>query len=970
MAESRETGDTLPDAAVVLTFLIADIRGYTRFTLERGDAAAAHLADRFGRVVENVVGNFDGRVVELRGDEALVVFTSTRQALRAATALQERAFQEGGAFVIGIGLDAGEALPVGSGFRGAALNLAARLCSMAAPGEILASDTVAALARKLDDLQYVDRGMANLKGFAQPVRVIGVVSPTRGPGAPGNNQGIAGSDPVDSSTRPPPPPEPSSRTTGVQTAQDIAIASFPAGGFLGAIPDGPLVAREVELQRLLVTLDELAAGGGGRLLLVAGEAGVGKTRLCQEAMLAALDRGVLVATGRCYESYNAVPFYPFREAMTALYEAAPASLGADVPVRWPHLARLLPGLSLAPPPAAENSHEEQQRFFWAVTAFLQVLASRTPVALMLDDLHWADASTLELLQHLARQTRGSPVLLLGSYRDGEIGPRHPLQRLILDLGREHLSDRIPIRRMDRASTAALMAATVGDAGISPDLAAVVYARTEGNAFFTQEVLRSLMERGEIFRDGDSWAGRPGVEIDVPDTVRAAIDQRLLMLGAGSREVLDAASVLGQRFSFDDLQALLGCEEDALERALEEASTGGLVRVDHGDEYSFNHALTQQAVYTELSNRRKRRLHLAAGNALERLPERARDRRATELAQHFLQGGEPERGLPYAVAAGDAAEAVFAHEDAATQYAVALDLARLIGDDAQEARVRERLGGLLTATIQYAAALSMLEDAARMYRASGNWESEGRVVAQIGRVHVLNGTIDDGLLRVAVLRPLLDDHGPSPALAGLISALAHLLYADSQYEEALKAASEATALADRVGAAGVQAEAQARRGSALGMLGRYDDASQSLRSAILLANRAEDAFTRCRASQALAGIALLRGDAGESRLHLQDALALAEHMGNRRQIAVSSYALAVCAFADGDVATSSIWAERAIVIMRALEGSWATACQIAGFAPAVLPPMAWGDVGHYLQECMDTIARGPAHATKKDRPGPR
>lgn len=959
MANNWEFRETPPDAATVLTFLITDIRGYTRFTLERGDAAAAQLASQFARLVDDVVRVHGGRVVELRGDEALAVFTSTRQALRAAALLQERVSHEDHAFEIGIGLDAGEALPVGNGFRGAALNLAARLCSLAAPGEILASDTVVALARKLDDLQYVDRGMEPLKGFAEPVHVFRVVS--RPPSLAVSESYPRGLVDAREHDGDPPMTSWNGQPTDAQLSPDVNRRRMPTGGFLGAIPEGPLVARQTELERLMTALRATSRGRGGKLLLLDGEAGVGKTRLFQEAMLTGIERGVVVVAGRCYESFNAVPFYPFREAVAALYLAAPGSVCSQVPTRWPHLLRLLPDISITVPAAAANSHEEQQRFFWAVTGFLQALAARTPIALMLDDLHWADASTLELLQHLVRQTQTSPVLLLGTFRDGEIGPRHPLRRVMLELGREQLIDRLSIPCLDQQSTTALMATTVGGSAIEPGLAAAIYARTEGNAFFTQEVWRSLIEKGETFRDGDRWEARPGVEIDVPETIRAAMDQRLLSLSTEAREVLDAASVLGQRFTFDDLLALTGVDEDAIERALEEISTAGVVRAGHGDEYSFNHALTQQAVYTELSNRRKRRLHLAAGNALERLPDRERNRRASELAQHYLQGGDPARGLPYAINAGDAAEAVFAHEDAAKQYGVALDLACLIGDDAQEARVRERLGGLLTATIRYAAALSMLEDAARMYREIGDWESEGRVVAQIGRVHVVNGTVTAGLPRVAALRAPLEAHGPSQALANLTSSLAHLLYADAQYESALAATAAAADLADRVGAAAVRAEVEARRGSSLGMLDRYDDAARSLHLALELAERAGDLFTRCRTEQVLAGIALFRGEADEARLHLEDALLLAERMGNRRQIAVTTYALAVSAFVGGDSVASSLYAERAIPIMRVLEGSWATACQIPGFDPGKLPPAAWGETQHYLQECLDVITRKSSQA---------
>jgi class 3 adenylate cyclase/tetratricopeptide (TPR) repeat protein len=941
MTETLQTHGGSPDTAGILTFLIADIRGYTRYTVEHGDAAAAQLSTRFAELIHAVVGAHDGKVVELRGDEALAVFASARQALRGSVAIQDRLraeVREGLPVRAGIGLDAGEAIPVADGFRGAALNLAARLCSLAGPGEILASETVVNLARRLEGLEYVERGYSELKGFSAPVKVMAVVGPDSAP--QGGLEPAAGAEDLRSR---------------VPAGDGLVDQRFPIGGFLGALPDGALVARESE--RLQVdAIIEAVSGGEGRLLLIGGEAGVGKTRLAQETTLLARNRGFSVLTGRCYEQYNAVPFFPFREALAGAYDAAGPTLRAQLPQRWPYLARFLPDVSIPSPSPTANSHEEQQRLFWSVTSFFEAMSAGRPLALLLDDLHWADASSLELLQHLARLTRGYPILVLGTYREAEVGHRHPLQRILLDLDRERLVERISLMRMDRDGTAAFMAAAIGAGDIARQVVDLVHARTEGNPFFTHEVLRTLVQRGEVYHEPAGWMCREGIEIQVPDTVRVAIDQRLAVLQEQTQEALTAASVLGQAFTFDDLKAVLDWTEADLENALDEAIASGLLRAGNGDEYSFNHALTQQSLCSELPPRRRRRIHLAAGQALERLSEPIRERRATELAQHFLQGGDPKRGLPYAVLAGDGAEAVFAHADAAIHYGTALELAQQIGDGAQEARVREKLGGLLTATIRYAAALDMLEESARLFRAAGDWESEGRVVAQIGRVHVVNGTVDEGLARLSAFRPGLEQRGPSRSLANLVSALSHLLYALTRYEDALVAAGEAVGLAQRVGDAGVHAEAEARRGSSLGMLGRWDVSEESLRSALALTDVAGDVFTRCRALQALAGVALTRGDLVSSRENLNDALRLADKMGNRRQTAVSNFGLSVHALVAGDADASSLHAERALQIMHALEGSWATACQIPGLDPASLPKETWKQAGQYLRECVSKISR--------------
>jgi class 3 adenylate cyclase len=328
LAPASAPNDTTPlPSAGVQTFLIADVRGYTHYTFEHGDEAAARLAMRFAELATEVVVAHGGQVIELRGDEALGVFASARAALQAAVALQARLGAETAVHPelpvrVGIGLDAGEAVPVEGGYRGLALNLAARLCALAEPGEVLASETVIGLAHRVKELSYLDRGLASLKGFAAPVRVLRVQA--RSEDADDVRRVAQG--------------EVSKGEAGVTTHSPQPI---PIGGYLGSLPAGPLVGREAEMARLRSAL-EAVEGGTGRLVLLAGEPGIGKTRLAQEVTLAACDGGFLVATGRCYEPKETVAYYPFLEALTTAYASAPASVRAELPRRWAEVARLLP----------------------------------------------------------------------------------------------------------------------------------------------------------------------------------------------------------------------------------------------------------------------------------------------------------------------------------------------------------------------------------------------------------------------------------------------------------------------------------------------------------------------------------------------------------------------------------------------------------------------------------------------------
>jgi class 3 adenylate cyclase len=567
----------------ISTFLIADVRGYTRFTAERGDDAAARLSLKLASLAQEGVSAHEGEVIELRGDEVLAVFASARQALRAAVTLQT-SFQEATRadpslpLPVGIGLDAGEAVSIGDGFRGAALNLAARLCSLAGPGEVLASDGVIHLARRVEGIEYSDRGVAQLKGFDDPVRVMQVtLSESR----------LAGPSSDDSLVTAP-----------------LPIQRLSIGGFLGSLPDGRLVARDKELQRLVDAIDAVA-GSRGRVVLLAGEPGVGKTRLAQEVTLQVRNRGFVVACGRCYEAERALPYYPFLEALSTLLTVAPDAVRREAPQRWPYLACLLPDQLGVPLPLSAETQEEHQRLFRSVAAFLQAVAETTPVALLLDDLHWADASSLKLLHHLATATASHPVLLLGTYRDVEVGRTHPLEAALRDLDRERLAERVMLRRLDGQGTRALIAETMGATEISDEFTALVHGRTEGNPFFVQQVLRVLVERGDVYREDGRWERKEIVEIDVPESVRSVIGQRVSRLSEPAQAILQEASVLGQAFTFDDLQALTSLAEEEIEEALTAAARAGLLRETAHDAYGFDHALTRQTLYGELTGRRGR-----------------------------------------------------------------------------------------------------------------------------------------------------------------------------------------------------------------------------------------------------------------------------------------------------------------------------------------------------------------------------
>lgn len=734
----------------------------------------------------------------------------------------------------------------------------------------------------------------------------------------------------------------------------------PIGGFLGAVPESPLIGREAEFSAILESA-EAAMQGSGRLLAVAGEPGVGKTRLSQEAALACRGRGFVVSTGRCYEPHRSVPYYPFLEALSSLYGAAQDVVRAQIPTRWPHMMRLLPeGPVDALSATSVNPQEEQQRLFWAVTGFLQAIAETAPVALLLDDLHWADDASLELLQHMARHTRAHRVLLLGAYRDVEIGRQHPLGRALHDLEREHLVEHVPVRQLGRQGTAKMISHRLGQE-LSNDFTELVYSHTDGHPLFVQEVLRALVERGDVYRRDSRWESRAISEIGVPESARATIADRASRLSEPAQEALRQASVLGQSFDFEDLQVMAEYSEDELEAALEEALAAGLV-YESGDGYVFNHALTQQALYTELPKRRRRRLHLAAGETLERLAEPTRHRRAAEISWHFREGGSPKQALPYALLAGDISVSTYAPAETESHYQAALELARELEDRDSEAYALEKLGWLMWITARFDACSEALNRAASLYWDAGDAEGEMRAVALLGMVHFTSAPLE-GASRIRALLDRLGPREPSASLVSLYSSLSMNLVIAGRYREALEAVRNAYEVAQALGDERLLASMETMRGTAIGLMGRLAEGRKLLDERLSVAEADNDYWGQLSAAHYLGKLTMAKGDFDAASHYFGRTLELAERLGAQSRISAETSNLSEVLFYLGNWEQARSHAERAVELARAassgLTASYFQHADVFRRLGMILAAMGeWEDAAPYLEESVTLAAKIP------------
>ncbi len=427
-----------------------------------------------------------------------------------------------------------------------------------------------------------------------------------------------------------------------------------------------------------------------QLVLLAGEPGIGKTRLSMAFARMVAENGAAVLVGRCDEE-GLVPYQPFVEALTWYVRVcsdgdlrahlAAAGGGAELGQLLPDLLRRRPELPQPPPMSAES---QRYRLFEAVSDFLASAGSLQPVLLILDDLHWADKATLLMLRHLVRAHERAAVCILGTYREDELGRTHPLAEVLADLRREPMVTRLSLKGLDEAHVRDLVNAIIGPTALG--LARQVRELTDGNPFFAGEILRHVSESGAL---GASTVVSSAIsELALPEGVREVIGRRLSRTSEHCNHVLTTAAVIGREFDVAVLQLLGDLPDDQLLDALDEAATAQLIAETPGGQsrFSFMHALIRETLYGELSSLRRARLHRRVGEALEQLAEGRPNPPLADLAYHFSQAaswGTADKAVDYATRAGDRAVDGLAYEEAARFYDMALHALeasdRLVGD---------------------------------------------------------------------------------------------------------------------------------------------------------------------------------------------------------------------------------------------------------------------------------------------------
>jgi DNA-binding SARP family transcriptional activator len=589
-----------------------------------------------------------------------------------------------------------------------------------------------------------------------------------------------------------------------------ALAAPTAGttdSHLHSLARGRLVGRGRELAQLAQLWDQ-AQNGQGQLALVVGEPGIGKTRLIQALSAHIQQQGARILRGGCYEYEATTPYLPFVEGLRAHVHAHGAdTLRAQLGPTATELARLAPEIEvklgmLAPSPSLLPG-DERLRLFDNIARFLRSLASDRGLLVFLDDLHWADRSTLVLLHYLLRHLRSDRLLVVVAYREIELDSDHPLIDALAEWNHERLATRISLERLSRAETDELLHGLFEQENRAPAFAEAIYRETEGNPFFVEEVVKALLAQEQQYR-ADDQQHKGIAALAIPQTIKEAIGRRLRRLSHACGEMLHTAAALGKTFAFAELAAVVPANEDTLLNALDEACAAQLIRPSQTDSFTFTHDKIRETLYQELNPIRRRRLHQRIGEAFEKLyasgqidrmqighdPNRVPqggngDRQRSHdyahvLAFHAVTGHDWQRGLLYSLRAAEHARRIFANDEALHYYQMAHRCAEALSQPEQLAAITELVGDVY-------AVRGPLQQAIEYYQRAHDLVSSATdraaLKVKIGRAYVLAGDAQALTFLTAALDEL-DPETQAKELAAALAALGRLHHFWCQHAQAI------------------------------------------------------------------------------------------------------------------------------------------------------------------------------------------
>lgn len=875
----------MPDT-LTATFLFTDIVGSTRLRVRLGDDVADAIGARHDTIVDAALEHQGGQLVKRLGDGAMAMFTSASDAVGAAVEVQNtiaegnRDTEPEAHLSVRVGINAGEVMADDGDFHGIPVTVASRVCDHADGGQVVITAIVRTLVGSRGGHTFGPLGPTTLKGLEQPVDLWEVA------------------------------------TSAAVVTSDAEDTEFSFPPVLARAAASTLVGRAGAARRI-EDVFERSETGELWVAFVVGEPGVGKTAFASSWCRTAFDRGAVVLAGR--SPMEAItPYQPFVEIVRQVVLNRPALL-QHLGSRISTLVRLVPDLAHripASPKVTVDPSTERYLLFESVATLLRGVAAEQPVVLFLDDLHWADAPSLAMLDHLVRHPEAATMLVVGTYRDTDLSRSHPLSRLLADLRRDRRTERILLRGLDEEGVGGLIESRLG----RPAPAVVVqsvYEETEGNPFFVEEMIAHLQESGTVNASGEWISSGSLQDIGIPEGIRDVVGARLDRLAPQTNRVLSVAAAIGREFDFNLLQAVTEQEVEEVETSLGEALASGLLVEAGPGQYEFSHALIRQTLLEEMPGPRAGRMHRSVAEALA-----AAGAPPGELAHHWAEAFEFEKALPALVAAATAAEAVFAFDDARHHLELALEL----WDDVEEAEecagtshldLLRRLAEMRHVLGDGRGAALLAEDALTEVDAEHDPVLAGAILERLARYRWVQGegvaALEAGTAAVEMIPP----EPPTVERAKALAALASLFMLSSRFIASLEYADLAIEAARLAGARAVEGHALTTRGTVVAMLDDVDGGIDFIEQGRAL-SREEGAIDDLLRTFANAGSCLHRaGRYPEALEQAQSAIDLAAELG------LASWMMAMRGNAAEALFDMGRWAESSALLEQELPATGAS-----------------------------------------------